>query len=555
MTSKDKLTEMKLTSEENSGQVDSNSRSGENSQPQRRPWILYILALIGLIGLIIIPVMLLQGNGSTSVNNGNEELNFAEVVLTDLVQEEEYNGTIGSLEADPVQAQLSGTITDIPTPGETINQGEVLYTIDEQPVVLLHGELPAFQDLAIGEDTVPVNSQLAGVITWVPEPGTVIEQGQELFRVNDQPVILLYGDHPSFRTMYDYDPDFHSYKISYETYDNKPPTYDEGPNQIGSDVLQLEQALVALGYSHSAMRVDNEFTYATRYMVKQFQASVGATFDGILQLGEVVFLSGPAQVLEVHANPGDYSGGAVLSVSTGDPASGTLVLQLEEALEGLGFNANNSLEVDGVFSPETTQAVRDFQAAVGLEQDGMLNLGEVVFLPGDVRVTSQLATLGSTVAQGFPIIGISLVDKLVSINLPADQQDLLDVGDTVTIEMPDYTEVPGTVVFVSQTALAAANEWDPKTFEVRIEFKDPTVAEDLDEAPVDVIVVTDSIDDVMAIPVSALLALLEGGYAVEVHTGGNRTDLVAVEVGFFGSNNMIEIISGEIEPGDQVVVP
>ncbi|MBW2567568.1 MAG: peptidoglycan-binding protein, partial [Deltaproteobacteria bacterium] len=227
----------------------------------------------------------------------------------------------------------------------------------------------------------------------------------------------------------------------------------------------------------------------------------------------------------------------------------------EEALEGLGFNANNSLEVDGVFSPETTQAVRDFQAAVGLEQDGMLNLGEVVFLPGDVRVTSQLATLGSTVAQGFPIIGISLVDKLVSINLPADQQDLLDVGDTVTIEMPDYTEVPGTVVFVSQTALAAANEWDPKTFEVRIEFKDPTVAEDLDEAPVDVIVVTDSIDDVMAIPVSALLALLEGGYAVEVHTGGNRTDLVAVAVGFFGSNNMIEIISGEIEPGDQVVVP
>jgi len=555
MTNKDKQTEMKITPEENSGQVESNSRSGENSQPQRRPWILYILALVGLIALIIIPVMLLQGNGSTSVNNGNEEFNFAEVVLTDLVQEEEYNGTIGSLEADPVLAQLSGTITDIPTPGETINQGEVLYTIDEQPVVLLHGELPAFQDLAIGEDTVPVNSQLAGVITWVPEPGTVIEQGQELFRVNDQPVILLYGDHPSFRTMYDYDPDFHSYKISYETYDNKPPTYDEGPNQIGNDVLQLEQALVALGYSHSAMRVDNEFTYATRYMVKQFQASVGATFDGILQLGEVVFLPGPAQVLEVHASPGDYSGGAVLSVSTGDPASGTLVLQLEEALEGLGFNANNSLEVDGVFSPETTQAVRDFQAAVGLEQDGMLNLGEVVFLPGDVRVTSQLATLGSTIAQGFPIIGISLVDKLVSINLPADQQDLLDVGDTVTIEMPDYTEVPGTVVFVSQTALAAANEWDPKTFEVRIEFKDPTVAEDLDEAPVDVIVVTDSIDDVMAIPVSALLALLEGGYAVEVHTGGNRTDLVAVEVGFFGSNNMIEIISGEIEPGDQVVVP
>ena len=92
-------------------------------------------------------------------------------------------------------------------------------------------------------------------------------------------------------------------------------------------------------------------------------------------------------------------------------------------------------------------------------------------------------------------------------------------------------------------------------FEVQIEFDDPSVAAGLDEAPVDVIVVSDSVDDVMAVPVSALLALLEGGYAVEVQTTGIRTELVAVEIGFFGSNNMIEIRSSEIEPGDLVVVP
>ena len=81
------------------------------------------------------------------------------------------------------------------------------------------------------------------------------------------------------------------------------------------------------------------------------------------------------------------------------------------------------------------------------------------------------------------------------------------------------------------------------------------MAAGLDEAPVDVIVVSDSVDDVMAIPVSALVALLEGGYAVEKDTGGGDIQLVAVEVGFFGSNNMIAVISDQLQPGDRVVVP
>jgi multidrug efflux pump subunit AcrA (membrane-fusion protein) len=109
------------------------------------------------------------------------------------------------------------------------------------------------------------------------------------------------------------------------------------------------------------------------------------------------------------------------------------------------------------------------------------------------------------------------------------------------------------VVFVSQTA--TQSEYGPATFEVLIELDDPAVAAGLDEAPVDVIVVSDSVEEVMAIPVSALVALLEGGYAVEVDAGGGHTQLVAVEVGFFSTNNMIEITSAALQPGDQVVVP
>jgi hypothetical protein len=121
--------------------------------------------------------------------------------------------------------------------------------------------------------------------------------------------------------------------------------------------------------------------------------------------------------------------------------------------------------------------------------------------------------------------------------------------------MPDNTDVPATVVFVSQTAISGQNEWDPAWFEVRIALDDPRLAAGLDEAPVDIIIVSASVEDVMAIPVSALVALLEGGYSVEVDTGNGQVQLIAVEVGFFGSDNLIEITSGALEPGDQVVVP
>jgi hypothetical protein len=139
---------------------------------------------------------------------------------------------------------------------------------------------------------------------------------------------------------------------------------------------------------------------------------------------------------------------------------------------------------------------------------------------------------------------------------------MLAVGDPVTVELPDFTLVPGIVVFVPQTPTTSAS--GQATFHVLVELlgegdMDKTTAATLtalpDETSVDVIFVSDAVNDVMAIPVSALLALLEGGYGVEKKVDFNQTQLVAVEVGFFGSNNMIAVTSDDLQSGDQVVVP
>ena len=329
-----------------------------------------------------------------------------------------------------------------------------------------------------------------------------------------------------------------------------------GAPSSGADVRQLQEGLIALGYGAAGiLATDGTFTPETTQAVIDFQTAAGMETDCVLDFGEVVFLPGPSQVIEHLAAPGDAAGGLVVSIASGDRTSGNDILQLEQALLALGYGADGALIADGIYTLETYQAVLAFQVEMGLEPDGILDLGEIIFLPDAVRVTGRFTTKGSHVGPDTSILGISLSEKVVHMALPADDQGSLAVGDAVTIEMPDNTLVPATVVFVSQTATPGATEWDAAWFEVRIELDDPSIASGLDEAPVDVIIVSDSVSDVMAIPVSALVALQEGGYAVEVDMGNGQVELIAVEVGFFGSNNMIEITTGALQSGDQVVVP
>ena len=58
--------------------------------------------------------------------------------------------------------------------------------------------------------------------------------------------------------------------------------------------------------------------------------------------------------------------------------------------------------------------------------------------------------------------------------------------------------------------------------------------------------------DATVVPISALLALAEGGYAVEVMRDGTPV-LTGVQLSNF-LNNEVSIV-GEVEPGDEVVVP
>ena len=117
--------------------------------------------------------------------------------------------------------------------------------------------------------------------------------------------------------------------------------------------------------------------------------------------------------------------------------------------------------------------------------------------------------------------------------------------------LPDNTELTGVVEEIATTASTAQD--GSTTFAVTVRLDNPDSVGDLTEAPVDVELVGSSVSDVLAVPVSALVALSDGGYAIEANSGSGFR-LVAAQPGFF-ADGLVEIDAAGVEVGDQVALP
>jgi peptidoglycan hydrolase-like protein with peptidoglycan-binding domain len=264
----------------------------------------------------------------------------------------------------------------------------------------------------------------------------------------------------------------------------------------------------------------------------------------VLQAGDVV-----AEVdgVPIIALQGPYPLWRALGPGVED---GKDVLQLEYILASLGYAQEHDVTVDDDWTSATTDAVEAFQEDHGMDDDGEIGIGEVVFIEGPVQVADVTGVVGQQASEAG--ISVTSPEQSVHVDLDAADADLLAVGDVVEVELPTGTTTSGTV------ATIGAAETDETTGEatlpVTLTLSDaPPLA---DGTPVDVHVEIAAAQGVLAVPVEAVLALAEGGYAVEVAEGEGATAttrLVGVTLGVF-ADGMVEI-TGDIAEGDQVVVP
>ena len=311
-----------------------------------------------------------------------------------------------------------------------------------------------------------VINQAQGIYTDLPQIGQVISQGQMLYRVDDSPVVLLYGSTPAYRSL--------------------------SAGATGADVAELNADLVALGYATSA------------------QLSPTSSY----------------------------------------------------------------------FGPATTTAWEKLQADLGETQNGTLTLGQAVFQPSAVRVTTLSAQLGGSTQTGQAVMHGSSTTRQVQVALDTSQQTVVAVGNKVIITLPNNQSTPGVVSSVGTVATcpsgsgsggSSSNPTPPgadscssgsagssttPTITVAVTPSDPAAIGTWDQAPVQVAITTAIAPSALVVPVTALLAQSGGDYAVEVVDPGRTHHLVAVSLGLFDdADGLVQVTGPELAAGQEVVVP
>ena len=240
------------------------------------------------------------------------------------------------------------------------------------------------------------------------------------------------------------------------------------------------------------------------------------------------------------------------------------VRQLEQNLADLGYGEAAGFSMDGVFEEATAEAVLRWQEATGQDPDGTVGPADIVFVAGPVRVgfwaqgveVGQQVTTGALLAAltviQTPVDGRMSTTQRVTASVPLSDRDLVSEGITVNVELPDSTDITGTV-----TAINPSPVLDDQTGENAVEVT-ILLAEPAPEvwigATVDVEITETLIQDALVVPATALLALVEGGYAVEVLAEDGSVRLVGVETGLFVDGD-VEVRSPELVAGVRVVVP
>jgi peptidoglycan hydrolase-like protein with peptidoglycan-binding domain len=230
-------------------------------------------------------------------------------------------------------------------------------------------------------------------------------------------------------------------------------------------------------------------------------------------------------------------------------ADGPDVKILEQNLRTLGYG--EGLTVDETYTAATAARVRQWQKALGVRRTGRVTLGDVVVLPGPIRVAEVPAKIGARAAG--EILTATGTRKQVTVDLPVTKSALAVKGSRVTVALPGGKNAGGRLTAVGTVATAKDGQQNSATIPVTIALDDPAVTGALDGAPVTVGFRGTVHKGVLAVPVDALLALAEGGFGVQVAAvGGNR--IVAVELGAF-ANGRVEVRGDGLLAGMKVTVP
>ena len=147
---------------------------------------------------------------------------------------------------------------------------------------------------------------------------------------------------------------------------------------------------------------------------------------------------------------------------------------------------------------------------------------------------------------------------VVTIDLDVSLQGQVKVGDAVTITLPNNATTPGVVRSIGKVAVTPSANSSSSTPTITVEVTPTKLAAigNYDQAPVNVSITNATVRDVLAVPIDALLALANGGDAIEEIGDHGVHHLVAVSLGLFDdAAGLVQVSGSGLAAGQNVVVP
>jgi Putative peptidoglycan binding domain len=390
------------------------------------------------------------------------------------------------------------------------------------------------------------------------------------------------------------------------------PACRQDGRQASQDQAALTQARQQVAAARSTARLDHDQDAAkvtadrtalagarsTLASLRETAVDPGTTYTWLPSAGQVI-----RQDQRVYAVSGVpvlllYGRVAAYRAFYQGMSRGADVGELTRNLIGLGFGAG--LTPGDSYTSATAAAVQDWQRARGLPATGKILLGEVVFEPGPIRVASVAVADGAPAGGGASggaaggsggggagtVLTATGTRPVVTVDLDVSQDYLVRPGDAVSVVLPDGTStVGGRVASVGSVATCpggsgtgtgagagssggsggsspcssagsdgGAGSNSSATVPVTITLDRVPRGESLDQAPVNVNITQQRARDVLAVPVSALVALSGGGYGVDVVTGRGTVRLTGVSTGLYTSS-LVQVSGPGIAAGMRVEVP
>ena len=517
-------------------------------------------------------------NTETSSSSKTLELTTTPIQKGDLAKKEEYNGTLRQTDSRVLNSPMSGVVTFVPKEGTIVNFGEVLFAVDNKPVILVEGETPFYRTLDLNSDPGPDVFQLERALVFLGYAAEDFLPDETFDETTSKMLNALYIDY-KIETKSEITPTEQvAINLKQTEVENIEDTISNGGTTIAEvnskkktlEDLQRDSVTTLAEVNSKKKTLDDAIENSTKENAA-WQAATNLIEEYYQQIDLLKDLTNPRTLAK--------------SQETRDEEIKNYEDLIEEQKRIREMEEGEGSVVDGAEALAIENAQKAYDDALksyndGVDQDSELakakeELDELklsakseTFSPTNayasktsIIVGSYISDIGSAVTLNSPLYNISSIGIEVVFQVDATDQETVSLGDSVEIELPTNERVPTIITFIDQVVTQTqAGEF----IEVTLEVLNPEEIEAYDQAPVKVFVTTEISENVLYVPVNALLALAEGGYALEIYDGeldggtfegesGVDTSYVAVEIGVF-TDGFVEV-KGNISEGQIVVVP